>query len=579
MDEASSSRVKVLSELFGYVIRWRPSVIATTIVGMLSAAVELLAMASLVPLSQLATQQPISPTSIWHRLPVALGFQPDVKFFAAGFLVLMLLRSSTSAVTTSLINHTYRFLIAHFSASALEGFVRHLTFRDVNKETIGHFMTLGGDEANRAAQMVMSVMRLIPSLVLLFLYVALIFYQAWQFGVGLVSFFVLTVVCLLGAFRRSHRLGHRQQEESRALNTHFIDSLSGLRTVRGFNGEAFVSSRYREMIDGYAWTSFSVDSINLISRMAPALILMLVLLCVCIFMFDGANLAAHLPLIFVGCMMVMRLLPLAGQALEAMLRLTADLRATSNVSGMLRAIRDNELSEKERLPALDAPIRKIVFDRVSFRYGDDTPMVLDEATLAFTAGRSYAITGRSGSGKSSLVDLLLKFYEPLSGAIRVNDTDITAVSSASIRDHIVLVEQTTRVFYSTMLENVRFGREGSRDAVLSALGRVGLSDLLATLPQGVETMINFQGSNFSGGQRQRIGLARGLLNKADVLILDESTNALDATVRESILRNILDAYSDAIVIFVTHDPRVLGVVDEVIHLDALVPARTVAVTA
>ena len=575
MNFALKVRIKVLTDLFGYVVRWRPSIVAVTMVGVLSSMVELVAMASLVPLSRLAAYQPVAPNSLWHKVPAALGFQTNVKFFAASFLILLMLRAVSSAIATTLINRIYRNLIGHFSSSSLDGFVHHLSFQQINKESIGHFMTLAGDEANRAAQLVMAVMRLIPSLTLLILYVGLIFYQSLVFGTGLVLFFLFTFVSLLGAFRQMHRLGHRLQEQSRAHNTHFIDSLGGLRTVRGFNAEDFVSKRYGKMMKDYAWTAFAIDSINLLSRVAPALLLTSVLFVACILFLNDDWLARNLPLMFVGSMMVMRLMPLAGQVLEAMLRLTSDLRATSNISEMLRSIRDNRLPARDKLVELGGPVRRIEFDRVGFRYSDDTPLVLNQTSIVFEAGKSYAITGPSGSGKSSLVDLLLKFYEPQSGVIRINGRDISEIAAASVRRHIVLVEQSTRVFYDTVLENVRFGREASAQQVQAALRSVGLIELLATLPNGMDTMVNFQGNNFSGGQRQRIGIARGLLLAADVLIMDESTNALDSGIREAILKNVLERYSDAIVIFISHDPVVLSVVDEVIRIKDLVAQSVV----
>lgn len=568
MPMSPRDRFSTLYRLFSHVVRWQPSVILTTLLGMLSSALELIAMASLVPLSQLATHQPIAPHSIWYRVPAAMGVHPDVQFYVIAFLTLILLRALSSSVTLVFTTYTYRKLISHFSSSGLKAFVRHLSFQQVNQSTIGHFMTLAGDEANRASQMVMSTMRLVPIVTLLFLYVGLIFYQAWTFGLGMVLFFVVTLVSLIGAFRKSHQLGKRQQEESRTLNTHFIESLSGLRTVRGFNGEAFVSDRYREMIEGYVWTCFLVDFLNIISRAAPALLLMVGLLLSSMFLLDRGWLATNLPLVFVGSMMVMRLLPIAGQALEAMLRLASDLRATTNVSEMLEAITVADAGNSVEIDLPGAPIQKITFDNVSFRYSDDTPMVLEHYSTSFERGRSYAITGPSGSGKSSLVDLLLKFYEPQGGHIRIDGQDLSRFSSFSLRSRVVLVEQTTRVFYDTIAQNVRFGRDGTLAQVAHALESVGLSGLIADLPQGTETMVNFQGSNLSGGQKQRLGLARGILHAADVLILDESTNALDAATRENVLNYILDRCRDRIVIFVTHDVQVLSRVDHVIEVAA-----------
>jgi ABC-type bacteriocin/lantibiotic exporter with double-glycine peptidase domain len=178
------------------------------------------------------------------------------------------------------------------------------------------------------------------------------------------------------------------------------------------------------------------------------------------------------------------------------------------------------------------------------------------------------------------VDLLLKFYQPAKGAILVNGHDIAKHSTSSLRQHIILAEQAVRIFYGTVLENVQFDDAHAGDKAAEALRLVGLTELLKTLPAGMETMLTFGGSNFSGGQRQRVGIARALVRTADVLVLDESTNALDQATRKTIMDSLLANYKDRILIFITHDPYVLERVDEVIELvPAMLPAEPMTVAA
>jgi ABC-type multidrug transport system fused ATPase/permease subunit len=377
---------------------------------------------------------------------------------------------------------------------------------------------------------------------------------------------------LLGAFRKTHALGRRQQHESRALNTHFIESLNGLRTVRSLNGEKFVSKRYDTMIGEYARTCFTIDWLNLVSSALPT-VLLAASLFLATWQFAGAAwLAAALPTIMVGAMMVLRLLPLANAGVDTVLRLTADMKAASNITDMLKAVRTARETDHSLLPDLDEPITRIVFENVSFRYTDGASQVLDNFSVVFKKGRSYAISGPSGSGKSSMVDLLLKFFAPQSGRILVNGRDIARISSSALRRHISLSEQATRIFYDTVQHNVSFGRQTSDEDVLQALDEVNMADFISGLPQGPRTLMAYQGSNFSGGQRQRVGLARALLLSRDVLIMDESTSALDPATKDRILTNIFSRYRDKIVIFIAHDLEILERVDEVITLHPS-PAR------
>lgn len=563
---AQSGKFHVLKRLLTYALRWRPSLVAVIALGLLSSAVELAGMVSLVPLTRLAAGHALAPGSIWLKLCDALQVQPSIALFVHLFLGLMLLRAITAGATAILLAHAGKLLIAHFSSSALQSFTQHLDFSRIQRESIGHFMTLAGDEANRASLIVISAIKLIPMSVLFLLYAGSLFAQFWQLGIGMAIFFTVTAISLKGAFRLSHTLGNRQQQESRMLHTYFIEALNGLRTVRSFNAEDFVSSRYGRLYSDYARTGFHIDFINLASRLLPAIALMAALIVLVMVSADEAWLAAQLPVLLVGTMMVLRLMPVAGMALESGMRLSSDLRAANNIQEMLQAVSDGEAAAGASRLSLPQKIHDITFDKVDFRFSEDTPFVLQNLSIRFKAGKSYALVGPSGAGKSSLVDLLLKFFVPQKGTIRVNGADITEVSTSALRDRVLLVEQTTRIFYSSIRENIQLGTPSDDRQVHNALRIAALNKHVESLPEGIDTLLAYQGSNFSGGQRQRIGLARGLARDPDVLILDESTNALDGEVRESVVREILEIYRDRIVIFITHDPFVVERVDEVIHL-------------
>lgn len=562
------ARLAILKKLIVHVVARQPSVIASTAVGIVSSGIEVLAISSLIPISLLATGLPIKATSPWRRIPAALGFEPNVKFYATVFITLLLVRTISSGINMALVASTYRRLIAHFSSRALDAFISHLSFGNIQKQSVGHFIAVTGDEANRAAQIIMYIMRIIPVFTLMAFYLATLIYQSWIFGMMLLAFFGITILCLGEAFRVSLQLGRTQQDQARDASTHLLESLNGLRTVRGFNGETYVASRYEKMMADYVRTCFKIDVVNLLSRTLPATLLLALILVLTLNFIEISWFTANLSTIFVGLMMVLRVLPLAGQLLDYGMRLLADLKAAENVGLVLDAIQedtDRQQRTAHILPAR-ATIERIDFDHVTFRYTDDTPLILNNFTYSFLAGRSYAIVGPSGIGKSSLIDLFLKFYAPSSGAIRINGIDISDLPSSWIRARVAFAEQTTRLFYDTVLRNVLFGREVDRDAGMAALRVVGLGDFLETLPDGADTVLTYQGSNFSGGQRQRVGLARALLLPADALVIDEGTSALDPATKTALVEQILARYRDKIVIFVTHDMSVVEAMDEVVTL-------------
>lgn len=575
MPSGLRQQLAILKTLTLYVVRHKPNVVLAMLLGILSSAIEVAAMTSLIPLSLLASGTDIPPTSKWFQFPRTLGFQPDVRFFVVTFLVLITLRTFLGSINLAQTYRTYRMLIAHFSSRAMDAFIWHLGFDNIQKQEIGHFIALTGDETNRAAQIIMYLMRIVPTTALLLFYLGALIYQTWTFGLLLVGFFALTVICLRQAFRMSIRLGKEQQDQARRTSTHLLDSLNGLRTVRGFNGEAYVASRYERMMHDYVGICLKIDYINVASRAIPALLLMAAVFALTL-RIDLAWFRQNLAFLFVGVMMTLRVLPLAGQLLDTGMRLISDLRAAENIGTVLEAVVSSQgKSEREEIYTPPAEsIRTISFHDVTFQYAENSTPVLDRFNQVFEAGKSYAIVGPSGVGKSSMIDLILKFYAPQHGEIRINGAAISRMDSAWIRARVALAEQTTRLFYDSVLRNVIFGRKADREHCMQALRAVGLEEFITSLSKGADTMLQYQGSNFSGGQRQRIGLARALLLPADVLVIDEGTSALDADSKSLVINNILARYREKIIIFVTHDHAVTECVDEIVTLSQTQPLES-----
>ena len=173
---------------------------------------------------------------------------------------------------------------------------------------------------------------------------------------------------------------------------------------------------------------------------------------------------------------------------------------------------------------------EIRFEQVSFRYPSrpDTP-ALDGFDLAVRPGEAVAFVGPSGAGKSTTFQLLLRFYDPQSGRIRIDGVDIASADPQAVRRRIGLVPQDTVLFAATARENIRYGRPGATDEEIESAARAAAADeFLRRLPEGYETFLGERGTRLSGGQRQRIAIARAILRDPPILLLDEATSALDA---------------------------------------------------
>ena len=217
-------------------------------------------------------------------------------------------------------------------------------------------------------------------------------------------------------------------------------------------------------------------------------------------------------------------------------------------------------------PAIDA----IRFERVSFAYEMAEP-VLRDVTFEARAGRITALAGASGSGKSTMVSLILRFFDPSAGKISASGIDINEFQLAAWRGAISVALQENPLFAASIRDNIAYSRAGASPAQIeTAVRRAGLEPFIASLPEGLDTMLGEKGSKLSTGQAQRIGLARALLRDAQILMLDEPTASLDGATEEAVLAGIREWIDEAkaprIVIIATHRSTTAALADEVFQI-------------
>ncbi|MGZ4439710.1 MAG: thiol reductant ABC exporter subunit CydC [Gaiellaceae bacterium] len=255
-------------------------------------------------------------------------------------------------------------------------------------------------------------------------------------------------------------------------------------------------------------------------------------------------------------------MPLPGTARE----LSATLAAGRRVLELV----DREPSVRDPAAPLPAPAAtaSVALEGVTARYaGGDRP-ALSGFDLRLDPGVRVALVGPSGAGKSTVTNLLLRFLDPEQGRVTIAGRDARDYRQEDVRRTFALAGQEAQVFDSTIRENLRLARPAATDAELeSALGRAHLSEWVASLPDGLGTLVGEDGTRLSGGQRQRLVLARALLADAPVLVLDEPTAHLDPPTARALMDDVLDAAADRTVLLITHRPEGLERMDEIIALD------------
>jgi ATP-binding cassette subfamily C protein CydC len=203
---------------------------------------------------------------------------------------------------------------------------------------------------------------------------------------------------------------------------------------------------------------------------------------------------------------------------------------------------------------------------VHFSYDAGAP-VLNGVTLSVSAGERIAITGPSGGGKSTLLRLLLRLSEPQGGDIRIGNTPLHQIAAADVHAHMALLSQDSPVFIDTIRNNLRIARPLADDeAIWTALEAARLASFVASLPQGLDTVLGESGRTLSAGQMRRLCLARTLLSEATVILLDEPTNALDRANELAFFETLTSATRGRTLIMVTHAALPDGTVDRVLGM-------------
>ncbi len=210
---------------------------------------------------------------------------------------------------------------------------------------------------------------------------------------------------------------------------------------------------------------------------------------------------------------------------------------------------------------------RIAFEGVSFAYQGGPP-VLEGVSLEAEAGTTVAIVGRTGSGKSTLVSLLPRLYDPTAGRVTVDGEDVRSFTLDSLREQISVVRQESVLFGVSIAENIRYGCPDATDAeVQAAAEAAGLGDLAAGLPDGYDTVLSERGASLSGGERQRVAIARALVRRSPILILDEPTTGLDAAKQQDVLGALAALTRKATTLLITHDMRLVRDADEIVVLE------------
>ncbi|HHB76517.1 MAG TPA: peptidase domain-containing ABC transporter [Desulfobulbus sp.] len=385
----------------------------------------------------------------------------------------------------------------------------------------------------------------------LFIFLPFLFFYSLELtGIVLVfTLLIATVILLLiSPFKRRLNALYDAEGKRQAM---LVETINGMPTVKAMAIEPLLRSQWENKVAQAISMQFRVGKISITAKSLTQLLNRLM---VVILIWVGAS------QVFNGTMTVGALIAfqmLAGRVTSPLVRLVGLIHqyqeAALSVEKLGVVMNAKEEWGADRHGARPSLLGDIVFDRVSFRYAPDLPNALNELSFTLPKGTTLGIVGPSGSGKTTLTRMLQKAYFPSTGTIRINNCYLNEIDTAHLRQNTGVVLQESFLFRTTVAENIRAGQAGaSRQQIIEAAIFAGADEFIVNLPQGYDTMLEEGASNLSGGQRQRLAIARALLTRPEILILDEATSSLDPESERIVRSNLAGISRGRTVIVVSH---------------------------
>ena len=355
-----------------------------------------------------------------------------------------------------------------------------------------------------------------------------VFYLKWDWALMALIVFPVMIFPVSNIGRKLKKFSHKGQEILGNINATVLESFSGVKIVRAFGLEPRELKKFQNYNDDYL--KVMKRNVKYVEMTSPFLEVLGVASSAFILWYGGSQvLSGEISqgtfLAFIVALFMMY------TPIRILFKIMASVQ--TSLAGAERVFEILDLPEEKVREGQKELIDfkgKIEFQDVCFSYPSRAKMVLDKINLTVNKSEVIAIVGMSGAGKTTLVDLLFRFFDVTSGKILIDGEDIQSFKLSSLRNHLALVTQETFLFNDTILNNISFGKEGesTREEILDAAKAAHVDYFVEHMEEGYETLIGERGVKLSGGQKQRIAIARAILRNAPILILDEATSALDS---------------------------------------------------
>lgn len=524
------SRVKSYKNLF----------IASIISNILLSVFTVASIPLLIPFFQMLFEKsvPVSSPPVTNDLDLWINYYLSTLIADVGKTKALMLVCGTMIVVFFLKN-LFRYLALYFMAPVRNGIIY-----DIRKELFNKFLELplsfySGEKKGKllsgmttdVQEIEWSILNVLEAIfkapIIMVGSIFFMIYISPQLTLFVLFLLLFTAVIIGGISKNLKKQSSIVQEKVGELTSTLEETIGGIRIIKGFGAENYQAKKFgaenigfKDILTRLLWRR---DMSAPLSEFLGITVVTVLLYYGSILVFDDL---LQPETFFTFVFAFYQVIEPSKSFASAYYNIQKGMGALERIENILNT--PNPIQEKENAEEVNDFSESITFDNVSFVYKDSSEKVLDEVNLTIPKGSVLAIVGPSGAGKSTLADMLPRFYDPVSGSIRIDGKDIRNVTLSSLRDVFGMVSQEAILFHDTIRNNITFGKDASEEAIMAASKVANAHDFISAMPDGYDTVIGDRGMKLSGGQRQRLTIARAILRNPPVLILDEATSALDS---------------------------------------------------
>jgi len=558
--------IEIVKTIFPLIQLYPWGIPAIVILGILASLAEGIGISLLMPFLQnlqsgnsLVINNPI----IQNIDQYLINFQPQqrVLLLTSSILVAILIKAVLSYIYTALCSWLQNSTLHRLRTAVYKQLIAvSQSFWDTNKS--GELLNLITQETYYSSQALSFLIWVIINLSMIGIFGLLLLLISWRLTLLVAVAFLLISVLIRTLTSKTQALGRKHQQANIYLSNLTLETFTGIKTIRAFGKESYEEQRYYQASKKSCDSSINLAKQSVMIEPISEGLSVAILMCVMLVAFYTQ---VTLPVLITFIFMLYRLQPQVQ-------KLNSNLTQVIALSNCVKSV--FLLLEHEDKPYVISgnvnfhELRKgITFDAVNFLYTSENKPALENISLFIPKGKTTALVGYSGAGKSTIINLIFRLYDVTSGEIYIDNYLIKELDLATWRSNMALVSQDVHIFSSTVRENIAYGRpDATETEIIAAAKQAHAHEFICELAQGYDTFVGDRGIKLSGGQRQRISIARAILYNPEILILDEATNALD-NISEKLIQDAINLLSqNRTVIVIAHRLSTIKDADQIIVL-------------